>query len=311
MVAFSQIVHAFDCSKASEFPDTVICKNEDLKAADDKMSQAYATLSRTLDADQRKQLLTSQRQFLQGRQNICQGDFGPGDSAETRKCIEDETLARYRLLAGVGENGPVPGVPRLVPRWFEQKDIGICYPVIDPAGSEAEKALNAAMKHAAFDIAEQFVGKPPDPDNPFAYDAYYDPRLVSPRLVSLEFNSMTDMGGAHPSSATYALNYDLAHNRALKIDDVIKPGSDGVKQLGAFCAKQLVDTNEKGLDHVDPDAASGVVGNINDWAIRPDGVRIFFPQYSVAAYSFGIMECDVRYDELKRFLPANSPVPPH
>jgi uncharacterized protein len=115
LIACSVPAQAFDCAKAVSSIEKAICADPKLKAADDAMSAAYATLRESLVGADRKSVGASQRKWVKSREDSC----GYQQGAEQANCILSQTDERRQLLSAEPESGPGTG-SRLMPVFIQQ-----------------------------------------------------------------------------------------------------------------------------------------------------------------------------------------------
>ncbi|HRO22643.1 MAG TPA: trypsin-like peptidase domain-containing protein [Alcaligenes phenolicus] len=91
LLLFCPIVSAINCDRAKTAPEVAICSNPALKAFDDYLSDAYATIRSTVPADVFTEVRKNQIQWIKQRDARCGGEV---------VCLMRETHARTAALNG-------------------------------------------------------------------------------------------------------------------------------------------------------------------------------------------------------------------
>ncbi len=112
----------------------------------------------------------------------------------------------------------------------------------------------------------------------------YAPTNTGRGIVSIHFTVSTYvMGAAHPFSYSSTLNYDLAQERTLQLEELFLPGSDYLGVLSTQCIQIISETG-----YMDwPEGAAPKPDNYRNWNITPDGILISFDPYQIAPYAVG------------------------
>jgi uncharacterized protein len=100
--AMSLPAAAFDCAKASTETEKLICSNEALKAADDKLGEHWASAKEEFSKQAFKAVLADQRAWLKRRDEEC----AQGGESERVACLTDMTQARIGELGAAARSGP-------------------------------------------------------------------------------------------------------------------------------------------------------------------------------------------------------------
>lgn len=189
--------------------------------------------------------------------------------------------------------------------------IGIAYPYLETG---AENGFNQAVKTLVDGIFGEFkaslANAPIVEDDSLAVNLNslsMDYRLYfsSDDLISVYFNlSEYHAGAAHPNPYSAVLNYSLARDRELKLDDLFIPGSDYLQAMSGYCASHLKDNEafmfEEGIKPL-PD-------NFRNWNIVPEGILVTFDPYQVAPYAAGFIRVIIPFSELSPYLAKDAPL---
>lgn len=111
----------------------------------------------------------------------------------------------------------------------------------------------------------------------------------------------------------------MQERRPLKIEDVIRPGSEWEAALADLCRQQLRTADRADYlydDRTLRQAITGVIKNVDNWSLDLRGLTIEFPEYSVAARSAGSFSVSLAWRSLRPYLargfdPAMLPQPIH
>ncbi|MFK2877527.1 lysozyme inhibitor LprI family protein [Rhodanobacter hydrolyticus] len=80
---------SFDCSKAANATETLICKNAKISALDDKLQQTYMESLAVVAPSSKKALIEEQRHWITYTRNVCQDET----------CLQQTYTARIAVLA--------------------------------------------------------------------------------------------------------------------------------------------------------------------------------------------------------------------
>lgn len=132
--------------------------------------------------------------------------------------------------------------------------------------------------------------------------ARYDETVVS--LLSL---SSLYAGGTHPNAVQTAYNLDIAGQRTLKLEDVIREDA-----ADALCSlvRQAVDEKFMPLgegslyeDYASTIEQSMAYGSMTSyWYFTADGLVVFYNQYELGPYAAGIIKVELPYEDLTDIL---------
>ncbi|MDX9864201.1 MAG: RsiV family protein, partial [Anaerolineaceae bacterium] len=133
----------------------------------------------------------------------------------------------------------------------------------------------------------------------------YTPTNTEHGIVSIHFTVSTyAMGAAHPFSYSRTLNYDLAKEKTLQLDELFLPGSD---YLGVLSTQSIQIISENG--YMDwPEGAAPEPENFRNWNITPDGILITFDPYEIAPYAVGPQQALVPYTALENMIDPDGPL---
>lgn len=124
-------------------------------------------------------------------------------------------------------------------------------------------------------------------------------------VLSVLFVNFFYLGGAHPGSYYWSLNFDFTTGQELGLGDLFVPGSDYLDRIAVYCIEQL---NEKLDFDIWEEGAAPVVDNYLDWTLSPQGLMIIFDEYQVAPYAAGPQQVIVPYAILADIIHPQGPI---
>ncbi|HNK64416.1 MAG TPA: RsiV family protein [Anaerolineales bacterium] len=92
-------------------------------------------------------------------------------------------------------------------------------------------------------------------------------------------------GAAHPGHYSATLNYDLASDRLVTLDELFLPGSNYLQVISEYCKAELA-KRDIGFDGFSA-GADPLPENYTHWNLSADGLIITFDEYQVAPYAAG------------------------
>ncbi len=98
---------AIDCAKAASGIERAICRDSELRQADDRFNAGYVRLIALLDREQRRQLIDTQRNWIKERDAACAGKPVEAIAACVRDAVRKRRDELTRLYAGAHNFGDV------------------------------------------------------------------------------------------------------------------------------------------------------------------------------------------------------------
>jgi uncharacterized protein YecT (DUF1311 family) len=309
---------AFDCTKAESPVEKAICADQKLKAADDAMAAAYATLRNALTGADRKSLAASQRKWLKGREDNCSYQ----QVAELSSCILSETDDRRLLLTATPESGP--GSRSAMMPVFIQQDgdphhYDIDYTLIRfvKPKSRGETVFNAEVGKIAKAAPLQRQKEASRDDMTYSAYAAMTLTYASPQILSGKMDSWDFSGGAHGNGGTSAINVDLARGAMMKASDLFD--DKGTAALKADCVKQIAEQKKDKNDgqefkpEDDPNYHEQTIvdhmKSLDSWSFWKDKAVVNFDAYSIGSYVEGSYECEFPTSKLKSLAKSGALLP--
>ena len=124
-------------------------------------------------------------------------------------------------------------------------------------------------------------------------------------VLSVLFVNFFYLGGAHPGSYHWSLNYDFTTGQELSLGDLFVPGSAYLERIAEYCKERLVEQ----LDFdIWEDGAAPTPENYQVWVMTSGGLLIIFDEYQVAPYAAGPQQVIVPYDILVDMIHPQGPI---
>ena len=121
------------------------------------------------------------------------------------------------------------------------------------------------------------------------------------KYISYVFEIFEDYGGAHPNTSIWTISYDIKRGKVITIESLLNKNDKLLNYLSEYSFENLKSNEEIKENYVEEMLISGtkpVKDNFEKFAFDKDGLKIFFPRYSVAPYSSGTFVVSVPYDKL-------------
>jgi hypothetical protein len=180
---------------------------------------------------------------------------------------------------------------------------------IQPSVQKFDEYLNGIVQKEIAAFKDSMAQQPATPIMAgSSFDVTYEEIGQSGSIWPLKINFMGFVdGAAHPYHYSITVNYDLALERDLTLDDIFLPNSNYLQVLSDECAKQL---KERGIgfeDEIFSKGADPLPENYKLWNLSKDGLIITFSEYQVGPYAAGPQVVTVPYSVLKDVLNSESP----
>lgn len=124
-----------------------------------------------------------------------------------------------------------------------------------------------------------------------------DKGILSLTLINYAFS-----GGAHGLTIVKGLTFDIQTGRLYELKDLFKLGADYVKVLSEEVEEQIEERNIQTLGEfksIKPD---------QDFYIADLSLTIFFQEYEIAPYSYGILYFPISIYEIEDIIDENGPL---
>jgi len=291
---------AFDCAKASSRIELAICADPALKATDDAMGAAYASLRQSFQGRERGMLQLAQERWLKQRDDRCSSESG----AELTSCLLKFTQDRRLLLEGAPQTGPGAG-SSIVPVFIQQegtaKQYDVDYTLLRFAtpNSAGEELFNRQLK----EIGDKAPLGPHGVDvmegmqlsaTASAQLSYASPKVVSSAIMVWSFD-----GGAHGNGGLTNVNVDLNGGRLITFDSLFDTAD--MEPLVVSCRQQIRDQKiakmggEDFKPEDDPNYQESTieeyVRDLTHWTFTAEDAVVTFDAYAIGSYAEGSYAC--------------------
>lgn len=113
----------------------------------------------------------------------------------------------------------------------------------------------------------------------------------------------SDIGGAHPSTYCRAYVVDMTDGSQEEIDNIVKAYGITKEELITYVAEEFRKEHGENLylydDENDYEAEIARFLEENQWYLTEKGLVVFANPYELAAYVYGMLECEIPYEVLE------------
>ena len=191
-------------------------------------------------------------------------------------------------------------------------EISVEYPQLDGPASASVAGFNDIIRNNVIKVIPTYRKDFVEGANGSELDISYGVGLANDNLISVDLIYYFYYGGAGQRNASSkTINYDLKNGRALKLEDLFRPGTNYEKLLKDYCVrdlkKQYKDEQSMTDDlihlHVD-----NVVGDEDKWLISSDGLDLIFDSAEVGPPGAGEANVIVPYKILRQVVKPDGPL---
>jgi uncharacterized protein YecT (DUF1311 family) len=314
---FASPASAINCASAISEPEKAICSDPEARSADEALGKAYVRLRNSLSSDEAAALRHSQIKWIGDRDRMC-SDASKADKPLSR-CLTEQSRQRLRFLDGKPRAGDVVMSffrPMFVFRPAKNGSASLSIQAIKFIGDGAwQSKLNGKIEAMVKDaLSDAEAGK----DNPGSHENYFvdldiDLAYASPQMVSVQVDSGSYLGQAHPLSANYNINLDIGASRELTFDNFL----DGTKakQVFELCRSQVAKQKlERGdadnqKDDVELEEVTQATKAFSNWRFGSSSVDIYYGVYAFGGYGRCVCTCTIPYSMLRPLAKKEFPLP--
>jgi uncharacterized protein YecT (DUF1311 family) len=314
---FSHPASAIDCAAVTREAERAICSDSDARSADEALGKAYARLRNSLSNDEATALRQAQIEWIRDRDLKC---AAPTAIRPLSRCLAEESKGRQRFLDGnprAGDGSASPFKRIFIQRPAKNGSAPLSIKAIRFAGdgvwqSRLNAMIDAAVKRAMSDAEAA-------KDNPGGHDGYYvdldiDLAYASSRLVSVQVDSASYMGQAHPDHGSYNFNFDKALGRELTFDDAIE--SAKAPQVFEYCRAEVAkqkkarsDDADHWKDDIGLEEVAEDTKNLSFWRFKASAVDVDYGAYAFGGYGQCMCACTIPYAMLRPLAKKEFPLP--
>ena len=200
---------------------------------------------------------------------------------------------------------------KIVPKTlFDRKTkASASYPELTaPVMTDAIKGFNALMESRVKASLKEFLD---NAESNSVFDGNYNVLFADDNTISIEMSEYDDLGGAHPNTRLWTVNYNLKANKELALTDVFKEGEEYPNAIAEFVSKDInrraeqMDIAEARRNNKPVEKRSGPVmtpdelSEMDSWGLSTKGFVAYFDfAHVIAVFDKNI----VPYGELAKFL---------
>jgi hypothetical protein len=207
-------------------------------------------------------------------------------------------------------------VPRVEMRAISEKQSGwsvdVRYPQLPTATAPAEQRFNDIVRRFVLGEVARFKKSLEEPDRrldpPWGLWMVPSVHLHTRRWISIKIAESEYTGGAHPNPSFYTLVYDFRGGRALRLQDLFRPGTPYLQRLASLCRQELARRPYvMDRDWAYRGAAPQPV-NYQWFYLKPGKLVVLFPPYQVGPYAQGTAEIGIPLEKLRDIAARNGPL---
>jgi uncharacterized protein len=302
---------SFDCAKATQPAERLICADSALSSLDEAMAAEYSRARMAVSEDGRKQLRDNQRSWLKYVSATCT------KSREALQCMRDAYQSRHDSLKKVpvirGTFTFIPVEDFGVRKSPADDDAGLVtgwtitlqrYPRIDNPATPEARGWNAYI--AAKNTTPEQPPAPGEDDAEIDYQEGFHIHSASPALISMSIEGYVyPHGAAHGTEGAQTSNYLLPQARELAPADLFHPDRGWQTFLTTRCFTALTaqaESDQWTLDAASPAALTNTASDPENWEITETALTIRFPVYEVGPYSASMPKVEIPWADLKPYL---------
>jgi uncharacterized protein len=321
---------SFDCSKASNAVEIVVCSNPRLSEFDQEMADIYkSAMANATDTDALK---AQQRNWIRARNKEC------GPKSDVVKCLEasyQERIGQLRPLAeAYSIGGPPSGAGQIsAPAKVKSTtqiesvrcpgDVSFEIKMEYPQNTGSPKVDTIILAYAeswlkeSVDLANQTVNDEAMCEREIgAADAnlQYEYHALSSGILSILFTEYGYTGGAHGYLDFHAFNFNIPEERSLSLEDLFPNPKDSLPAYWAYLYSTICSGGKTSMPsafgQVDcqpgrpPKAPVEFIGQANSLeslgglVITPKGATINLEPYSAWSWAEGSLNLDIPKKDL-------------
>jgi uncharacterized protein YecT (DUF1311 family) len=317
LVLLARPAFAIDCTAATNTVEKAICSDPEAVRADEALGKACIQLRKSLPDRDAAGLRHAQLEWIHTRDTAC---AAANAVKPLSSCLAEQSRERQRFLDGrprAGDSSLSLFRPVFIFRPATNGSAPLSIEAIKFAGtgewqSRLNATIDAAVKRAMSD-AEAAKDNPGGHDN-YSVDLEIDLAYATSRMVSVQVDSGSYLGQAHPDSESYNINFDTARGRELTFNDLLDEAR--AKPVFEFCRSQVAKQKRERSD--DPDhwnddvesaeAAEGT-RNFSSWRFSASSVDVYYGAYGFGGYGQCMCTCTIPYSMLRPIAKQEFPLP--
>lgn len=126
------------------------------------------------------------------------------------------------------------------------------------------------------------------------------------QIMVLKAEYYSNTGGAHPNVVYKSYVVDMTDGYKETLESMLEPYDVTTDEVVDFAVARLREEHGEELFETDDDDALGnwvyMFTEIHQWYLNEKGLVLFANPYDIAAYAYGMIECEISYEELEEGL---------
>lgn len=189
---------------------------------------------------------------------------------------------------------------------FEGKNAEMLNLFVSSVTEAFREYLPEAKENAEYDyqdsLTEEFYGSIFPEEEEFIVSCLWE----TEQYITLFTQSVSSAGGVHPNVSCQAYVLSLENGTPVSSERLSEDYNFTMEELVAYVTKKI--RNEHGENLYDYDNPSDLEEDIerfiknNQWYFNEKGLVLFANPYEIAAYAYGMIECEISYEELEQGL---------
>jgi len=132
-------------------------------------------------------------------------------------------------------------------------------------------------------------------------------------MLSLIFGAFYEWeGAAHPQHHNFSYNYDLKHDREIKLADLFVPGSNHLGVISKLCARDIAREKQKnGMSDFSDDGEASAYDALKEdptFYLTEKRLVFIFDPYQVGSYAEGYYVVAIPYSQLMKIINTEGPL---
>ena len=168
------------------------------------------------------------------------------------------------------------------------------------------EALPDAKESAKYDYEDFMAGEFSVPIFPEEENLSVSCLWEKEPYLTLFTKGISNTGGAHPNVFCQAYVVNVTNGAPVRMEQMLEPYGITEEVLADYVTEKLL--AEHGEDLFDYDDTEDFKADVyrfiqgNQWYFNDKGLVVFANPYEIAAYAYGMIECEISYEELEEGL---------
>lgn len=182
----------------------------------------------------------------------------------------------------------------------ERSTVSIYYPQMDNAIIDGELAYWSDVRLRTFVAGVAALG---EGNSRYSMEIDYSLSQASRRFVSVLFRISTETGGTRPDLGLATFTYDIESGATLSYADIFSNAPGLLTFMSEYARAELLRRLPRSEEELIIRGTTPAEANFAYFALRKDGLELFFPPYQVAASGLGEQSVVIPLDKLAPYGP--------